>query len=136
MTNPYQHHPKPHPGHQQAQAPGQQPRGPASGQRAAAGQQGYAAGNPTPQTTGDVMRTVLIASISAAAGAIVVRMLDNYVFTQKAEEIQELKLQVGEIRDHISRQPQIVVPAMPAAPPDRDRDRALEAFWERFGGDL
>jgi len=129
-AHPYQHARPP-----QAQPSPQQPQqgkpGPQVKQPPA---QGYAVGQ---NGEGNIGRTVLIAVVSAAAGAIAVRLLDQYVFTGERDQIGQLEGDVQAIKEHLASQPQVVVPAMPA-PVQRITESArgmTTDFWGRLSGE-
>jgi len=133
--HPYQHA-RPAQGQPQAPQGRAQPQGrPGPQARQQPPAQGYAVGE-----AGDganIGRTVLIAVVSAAAGAIAVRLLDQYVFTGEREQIGQLEGDVQAIKEHLASQPQVVVPAMPA-PVQRitEPPRGMTTdFWGRLSGD-
>jgi hypothetical protein len=108
------------------------------------GQPGYGVGNETANRS--VLTTILIGVASAAAGAIVVRILDRTVFSENQDEIDRLKQELADARAQAVGLPpaggmHASLPAPVAPPPpgyirlDVPKETMSEEFWARLAGE-
>ena len=109
------------------------------------GQPGYGVGNDA--GTRSVLTTILVGVASAAAGAIVVRILDRTVFAENQDEIDRLKKELADARAQSVGLPpasggvHTSLPAPVAPPPpgyirlDVPKETMSEEFWARLAGE-
>jgi len=102
-------------------------------------QPGYSVGNVAPPATISTGKAILIAAVSAAAGALLIKFMDKTIFAEDTSELERLR---AEARQGGGPQalPPAPQPAPQAGPPpgivriEIPRERMTDEFWQRLAG--